>query len=230
MTAATAPGRAEPPRPREETHSALREVLLACGILSSLIYVAVNIVGAARWEGYNSTSRTVSELFAFGAPSRPIVVPLLLAYDALLIAFGWGVWRSAGRVRNLRTTGVLLIGIAVVGSFGPPFASMHLRGVPATLNDTMHIVLTVVIALFTLLAIGFGATAFGMQFRLYSIVTLLVLVVFGTLAGLDGARIAAQLPTPWLGVTERINIGSYLLWVGVLAIALLRRSHPRRTQ
>jgi hypothetical protein len=37
-----------------------------------------------------------------------------------------------------------------------------------------------------------------------------------------GPRIAANLPTPWVGVWERINIGAFLLWVVVLAVALLR--------
>ena len=40
--------------------------------------------------------------------------------------------------------------------------------------------------------------------------------------GVDAPRIAANLPTPWIGVWERINIGVFLLWVVVLAIALLR--------
>jgi hypothetical protein len=29
-----------------------RKALLFCGILSSLVYVALNIFGALRWEGY----------------------------------------------------------------------------------------------------------------------------------------------------------------------------------
>jgi len=33
---------------------------------------------------------------------------------------------------------------------------------------------------------------------------------------------AANLPTPWLGVTERISIFGYMLWIAVLAIVLLR--------
>lgn len=37
-----------------------------------------------------------------------------------------------------------------------------------------------------LLVIGFGAAALGRKFRLYSIATLAVFVVFGTLTGLDG--------------------------------------------
>jgi hypothetical protein len=54
---------------------------------------------------------------------------------------------------------------------------------------------------------------------------MLIFLLFGILAGFEGPRIAANLPTPWLGVYERINIFGYLLWVVVLAIALLR-SHP----
>jgi hypothetical protein len=40
-----------------------------------------------------------------------------------------------------------------------------------------------------LLIIGFGATAFGKPFRLSAIGTILVLLVFGALAGLDAPRI-----------------------------------------
>jgi len=46
--------------------------------------------------------------------------------------------------------------------------------------------------------------------------------VFGALTGLIVARAAAtNQPTPWLGVTERINIYAYMLWKLVLAIVLL---------
>jgi hypothetical protein len=37
-----------------------------------------------------------------------------------------------------------------------------------------------------------------------------------------GSDIVAAMPTPWLGVRERINIYGYMLWVAVLAIVLLR--------
>jgi hypothetical protein len=96
----------------------------------------------------------------------------------------------------------------------------------------MHIIITSVIVLLTLLAIGFGAAARGKWFRLYSIGTILTLIVFGVLAGLDGPRIAAQLPTPWLGIKERVNVYSSMLWVLVFAIALLqgRRGHGPMTK
>lgn len=202
-------------------HLMVRKVLLICGIVSSLLYVAMNIVGAMQFEGYSSISQTVSELSAIGAPTRPFWIPLAIAYDVLLIALARGVWVSAGRKRALRVVGGLLAAYGAVG-FASPFAPMHLRGKGFTLTDTMHITFAMVTVLLMLLAIGFGAAAFGKRFRLYSIATILILLVFGALTGLDAPRIAANLPTPWVGVWERINILGFLLWVVVLAITLLR--------
>ena len=115
-----------------------------------------------------------------------------------------------------------MIGKEVLGLVVTLFFPIHLRGVEGTLTDNMHAILTGVGVLFILLAIVFGATAFGKRFRLYSIVTIVILVVFGVLAGLNGPQMAANLPTPWLGVWERINIFGYMLWSVVFAIALLR--------
>lgn len=199
----------------------LRNILLVCGILSSLLYTAVNVFVPMLYEGYSPISQTASELSAIGAPTRTLWVLLCIPYTLLVTAFGWGVWDSAGRNRPLRVAGGLMIVYGIVG-IAWPFAPMHLRGDVFTLTDTMHIVLAAVTVLLMLLAIGFGAAAFGKRFRFYSIATLVILVAFGALTGLEGPRVAANLPTPWVGVWERINIGVFLLWVAVLAIVLLR--------
>jgi hypothetical protein len=202
-----------------------RKVLLGCGILSSLLYVAANIVGSRRWRDYSLTSQTVSELSAIGAPSRALVIPLLAAHGALVIPFGLGVWESAGRARAVRVTGALLVGLGVSDLPAPVFP-MHRREALArgerSRTDTMHIIVTIVDSVLILLAVAFASTAFGKRFRLYSIGTILVLVVTGGLTGTQASRVEANLPTPWAGVTERISIGGYLLWQVVLAIALLR--------
>lgn len=203
----------------------MRRVLLGCGILASLLYVATDILAAVRWDGYSYAAQTVSELFAIGAPTRPLIVLRGLAYSALVIAFGLGVRRSASGSRALRATGGLLIALGVVDLVGP-FTPMHQREALAagggTLTDTLHIFLAIVDVLFILLIIGFGAAAFGRRFRFYSIGTILVVVVFGALAGSDGPRIEANLPTPWVGVTERVSIFGFMLWAVVLAVGLLR--------
>ena len=108
-----------------------------------------------------------------------------------------------------------------------PFAAMHQRDVLAagggTLSDTLHVVLGGVTVLFMFLAIGFGAAAYGKPFRQYSIVTIFVLLLFGALTFLEAPRLQANLPTPWIGLWERVNISAFLLWVVVLATVLWRQ-------
>ena len=207
-----------------------RKILLGCGILSSLVYVAANVLGARRWVNYSSASQTVSELSAIGAPSRPVVIPLLTTHGALVIPFGVGVWQSAGRRRALRVTGAMLVGLGA-SDLSAPFFPMHRREGLArgegSRTDTMHIVLTGVNSLLILLAIGFGSTAFGKRFRLYSVATILVLVVTGGLTATQASRLEANLPTPWAGLMERISIGGYLLWQVVLAIGLTTARRAR---
>jgi hypothetical protein len=61
------------------------------------------------------------------------------------------------------------------------------------------------------LAMGVGAAAFGRRFRLYSIASIVVLLVFGALTFLEAPRLGAGLPTPWIGLWERTNISVFLL-------------------
>ena len=198
----------------------LRKILLVCGILSSLLYVAIDALAALRYQDYQSyASQAISELGAIGAPTKPLVDPLFITYSILIIAFGAGVWASAHRKRALHLIAGLLIGIGVVGLATPP---MNLRGTGDISGDVPHIALTGVIVLFILLATGFGAALYGRRWRLYSFATLLTLLASGVWTGFEATRLAAQQPTPWLGVAERINVGAYLLWVLVLALTLLR--------
>ena len=115
----------------------------------------------------------------------------------------------------------------LVGLAWPP---MHLREVLAagggTLTDTMHIVFAMVTVLLMVLAMGFGAAAFGKRFRRYSEATIVTLLVCGVLTSMDAPQLQANLPTPWMGVWERIDIAVFLAWVVVLA-ALLRGSGAR---
>jgi hypothetical protein len=199
-------------------------ILLACGMLSSLLYAAMLVVVPMHYAGYSSASHTVSELSAIDAPTRTLWVSLGLLWGLLYAAFGWGVWKAAGENRRLRVTGGLIAAAAVFGLFWPP---MHQREVLATsggtLTDTLHIVWTVMNGVLTLLAMGFAAAALGMRFRLYSITTMVILVAAGFLTSRDASGVSANLPTPWIGIWERVNIGIWLLWVAALSIALLRR-------
>ena len=206
-----------------------RKILLICGIMSSVFYTALNIFIPALWPAYNSASQTVSELSAIDAPTRSLWVWLCIPYTILVIAFALGVWISAGQNRSLRITGRLLIAYGILGAFWP-FAPMHLRETLAlgggTFSDTIHIFLGVVTETLFLGALGFAAGAFGKYFRLYSISTFVILLVFGLLTFKEAPGIATNHPTPFIGIWERINIGVFLIWVIVLASVLLRKDIP----
>jgi hypothetical protein len=199
-------------------------LLLVCGILSSLLYTAMLVVVPIHYAGYSSASQTVSELSAIDAPTRTLWVSLGLLWGVLYATFGWGVRNAAGENRRLRVTGGLIAAAAVFGLFWPP---MHQREVLAasggTLTDTLHIAWTAVNGVLTLLAMGFGAAALGTRFRLYTITTMVTLIAAGLLTSRDASGVSANLPTPWVGLWERINIGVWLLWVVVLSVGLLRR-------
>jgi hypothetical protein len=205
-----------------QSRKTLRKALLICGILASPLYVGTDFVAGTLYPGYSFTSQYVSELFAIGAPTSSLVVPLFVVYSVLLAAFGLGVWVSAGRNRALRITALMVVGNAVNGLALWPFFPMHMRGVEATFTDTIHNDLAITGVIFVLLALGFSAVAYANWFRPYSVATILILLVPGILAFLYGSHVGANLPTPGVGIAERISTGAYLLWVAVLAVVLLR--------
>ncbi len=201
----------------------LRKILLVCGIASSLLYAAMTIWIAALWDGYSSASRVISELSAIDAPTRSVWMVPGAMYTLLIVAFGWGVWRCGVSNRRLRTVGALILSYGALGLLWP-FAPMHMRETLAagggTFSDTLHLILSAVTVALMLAAMSVGALAFGRGFRVYSFVSLAVLGVFGVLTFVEAPGVGANLPTPWIGVWERINLGTFLLWIIVLALAL----------
>lgn len=203
-----------------------RKVLLFCGILSSLLYVAMLIFVPMQYEGYNSISQTISELSAIGAPTRSLWVPLGIVYTLLIAAFGWGIRLSAYDNRRLYISGTLLAIYGIIG-IGWVFAPMHRREVLAagggTISDTMHLVMGAVSNLLMMVSMGFAAAAFGKKFRFYTIATILSLLTFGILTGMRAPDVNANRPTPFVGIIEMIMLGVFLLWAVVLASILLYR-------
>lgn len=148
----------------------------------------------------------------------------MLAYNVLILAFGVGVWLG-GKNRAQQVTAVLLAVYAVAGVIG--LLVFPLDYTTTGSGATMHMVAT-----FTLIVVMFSfivtaAVGGGRAFRLYSAVTALVIIGGAVLAGLQVPRIEAGLPTPGLGIFERLNIYAMLVWVIVFAITLWRDRTPR---
>lgn len=200
----------------------LQKILLLCGILSTILYFFMDILGSIMYKGYSYTDMTISELSAIGAPTSLFWTYMIFIFNPLLIAFGIGVFLSSNRKRSLQLTGILLAIWGILG-FVWLFFPMHMRGYIGSTSDTGHLVLAGLTVLLMTLFIIFGSGAKGKGFRIYSILTLLIMLIFGALTGAQASRVAAVLPTPGLGILERISVFTPMIWVLVLGIVLLRK-------
>lgn len=66
-----------------------------CGIRAALCYLATHIVSTILYSGYSFTDQALSELFAIGAPTSRIVIPLFTLSSLLSMAFALGVRLSS---------------------------------------------------------------------------------------------------------------------------------------
>jgi hypothetical protein len=213
--------------------SRLHRILLICGVLSSLLWVAADIAASLFYAGYSYADYSVSELTAIGAPTRLFLVLVGLITILLELALAVGVWRTAGGRRGLRITASLMLAqVAMNLALGvvnliTPFAAMHTRAEIAAsgsqvTTDTLHLVYAAVTVVLILSMIGFAAGAFGRRWRWYSLATIATALLFGAWAASYAPQVAANLPTPWLGLIERVNVYSFYLWQALLALMLLR--------
>jgi hypothetical protein len=209
----------------------LRKLLLGCGIAAPVWWVAMDLVGSLRYPGYSYIDQTISELGAEGAPTKAFMTVLSgVPYVVLMIAFGVGVWITAGGGRAQRITAALLIGEAVwgfVGGIAFPTATREVMAAgQETLRNQLHGPYGIGMPVLFGLAAAFRSRLFGKRFRLYSIGTIVVLLVFGLLTSLQMGAVKANEATPWLGVIERTNAYAAMLWIAALAMGLLRVHAP----
>ena len=201
--------------PTSRTRERVRKILLACGPLSALVYIGWRELAALQWEGYSRISNSISELQLTGTPTKALLDPWEgWVYSALSLAFGIGIWLSARGSRSLRVVGALMM---------VPAASIPLWLLFGEANLAAHLALAVMGILSWLGAMGFGAAALGKRFRIYSLVSLAVVVAFNALALSYAPEVNAGQPTPFIGLDERIAFATYFLWQLVLAVALWRR-------
>jgi hypothetical protein len=114
---------------------------LLCGFAASLVYVATDVIAVSMYPGFNFMDQAVSELFAIGAPTSRLVVPLFSLSSALLLGFAAGIAASSGENRALGLMALMFAGSATVGLALWIFFPMHMRSAKRTFTDTMHLIL-----------------------------------------------------------------------------------------
>ena len=192
----------------------VRKALLACGALSGLVYIGWNELAALQWQGYRPVSNAISELHLTGSRSKWLLDPWQIVYNALFVAFGIGVWRSAQGSRALRVVGGLQI---LAGATLPLWMLFGEASLAA------HVKLSVIGISTMLGSMAFSAVAFRGWFRPYSLISMAAVVTLFGLALSYVPEVNAGHPTRFMGLDERIAVGAYFLWLFVLVALLWRR-------
>lgn len=208
-----------------------RALMLGSGVLASAIFVATDIIGARRYEGYSLRDQNFSELTAEGSPVRPFMVAAnCLPYAGLMTLFGWSVGTARPSPAGERA-GRLLIACGLANAIGGVVFPMAQRPVLAAKAhspvNAMHIPVMGLMSAFLLLALRAASTLSGDRFRAFTSATAVALVVPAILMAPDIPKVARNEPTPWMGAIERVNIYATALWVAVLGIVLMRDEDER---
>ena len=197
--------------------------LLACGVPAAALYPLADIFASTRYPGFSYRDQAVSELFAIGAPTSSLVVPLFTLSSGLLLVFAAGIWLSADGRRRVLWMAVMMALNAIDALLLWNFFPMHMRGSQPTFTDLMHGLLA--IDPFLLAALVLGAVIHRGWFRVYTISTIIVTSVLAVIGMSFVSAVINNQPTPWMGASERASQYATNLWYAVLAVVLIRDPH-----
>ena len=189
------------------------------GMLSIVFYVLHIVIGGMKWKGYSHLHQPISDLSATGAPNRNLMLSLTTIYGflALLFAISFTVLKSREHHSFVLWGGVTFILLHFVSILYPLFPQ-DLPGEKTTFKGRMHIIITALIVPFTIITpffIGFGFISEPQwhTFGLYSIITGIMILVFGATTALFYVK-----KLSYFGLVERLNIGALQVWTFVFSI------------
>jgi hypothetical membrane protein len=207
------------PQSHRDIASARNHPLLLTGILGTAIFVFNVVLGGIITPDYSHLRHAVSELTQAGAQNLVLLSALFILSALSFLVFGVAVYRKYHHNRERVAIGGFMIALYAVQAV--LLASVFPQdpiGSEATFPGIMHLVLVGISALCIMAAIllvGFGVDQSSKQwrgFKLYSILSLIVMLVSGASTGI---LIANDIDL--LGLVERVTQLAYLQWFVVFA-------------
>lgn len=205
----------------------LTRLLLTFGILAAVFYLASDLICAISYQSYSYYDQAISELSAIGSPTANLWKTLTILFSPLVLLFGIGVTLLSDNKLLLKITGLLIVLWGISG-YAWLFFPMNMRGNIGSVSDTGHLILSGFTVLLLVVIIAFGSGVAGNKFRVYSFITIALMLFFGFLVGRMAPLVAANEPTPWMGIYERISVFTPMIWMSILAVVLLRTSDEKR--
>lgn len=196
--------------------------LLYGGIVAPLTYLLVDMVGKLTIPNFSLVENAVSELTQAGSENTVLFSAAFFLSAIMTIFFGAGIIICYREFKLLKFGGILLIILGSISSLTGTIFPMDPIGSEHTLYGNLHLILTGVsvpisIALIVSMGAGLYREKHWKYFWVYSLVTLLTMLVFG---GLSPWIISNKVE--FMGLFERVVVYAYLLWVFILAMALIQ--------
>ena len=188
-----------------------------CGVAAPLVYVVTVIAGGASTPGYNHLHDPVSALTEAGSNDVFWINIGFLLYNLLVAAFALSALQERRSSRLWTVIFGLLLLTALSGALMWPLPQDPI-GAPASPAGIAHIALAAVESLSSILIVGLAIRALWQarhrRLALFSAVCLGLIVPFGI-----GAAAATAGHWQFMGLFERVTIGAFEAWIGVVALS-----------
>jgi hypothetical membrane protein len=203
----------------------MKKIYPLFGIIGPVVYILAVFIGGAIRHDYSALYNSVSELSMVNAPNRLLMDVLFGIYNISLYIFGLGAYldSSVDDSRKYKAATIMLTIIGILGVMVLIF-TQDPRGAPATLNGTLHIILSGITAALTIISIllvglSFNKYAKMKLFSWYSYIISLLIFVSG---GVGAASLSNN--SSYGGLFERITIFLFMIWLIIFSYVLLKRS------
>jgi len=187
------------------------------GIFSVIFYFLHVILGEIFYEGYNPLAQAISDLTASNSPSRNIARPFSMLYGISTVIFSIGLFAYLRNKINKTVTisSFIFCIMNTVSFFGYTFFPLSESGYAGTFQDKMHMVVTVLVVVLTIVSLVLYSIGFFMAkghkwLGIISICTFLILMT--------GAMLINIVPKAYFGAAERINVYSIVIYTGILSL------------
>ena len=191
------------------------------GVVSFLSYTAAVVFAPLAYPGYNWMAQAVSDLSAANAPSLALWNQLSALYNACEVVCATVVCVGIqGQKTRLLRTGVYLFAVMEwVSAVGYRMFPLSDNGYAGTFQDVMHMAVTAVVVLLSIVSLGIiiAAGVRSRECRSYGICAAIALGLM--LVGALGMKLV---PAAYFGVVERCSVFAATGFNAALGLHLFR--------
>jgi len=186
------------------------------GIAGAVFYFLHVFFGTLFYEGYDSMAQAISDLTASDSPSKNIARVFTTVYGVFTIIFSTYFFiYFKQKINKCVSFGAgIYCTMTIVSFLGYTFFPLSESGYADRFQDKMHIIVTITVVLFTIIAlisliIGFFRTK---DLKYLAIISLLIFLLL-----LIGSVLMNMLPKKYFGIAERVNVFSVVIYTGILS-------------